>query len=244
MTATTRGDNDPALLGAARDALDRAERSFAHHGDIEETRDLAYVAERTAEVAQSAARVATAQQALRSAEEERANVRGLREGTRVPRDTVEALVYTTGVLTRERLATQEAARRAAEPIDDLQRLIPMQRSLSGGWSVTLAAPNVFDADAIVIGRSSAQLDAIAHTIVATTPDAIVTVESHADSPIGEVHDVFVARMRANAIAAYLSTRGVPHDHLRSVGLGPRHLLPGSASYDMRGLDRRIKITVE
>jgi len=244
VTATTRAD-DPALLGATRDALARAERSFAHHGDIEQTRDLAYVAERTAEVAQSAARVATAQRALRRAEEERANVQRLGEGSRVPRDTIEALIYTTGALARERLATQEAARKAVEPIDDLHRLIPMlQRSLSGGWSVTLTAPNVFDAGAIVIGRPSPQLDAIAHTIVATNPDAIVTVESHADSHIGEVHDVFVARMRANAVAAYLSTHGVPHDHLRSVGLGPRHILPGSASYDMRGLDRRIKITVE
>jgi outer membrane protein OmpA-like peptidoglycan-associated protein len=243
-TVTTRAESNPALLGAARDALDRAERSFAHHGDIEETRDLAYVADRTAEVAQSRARMAAAQQALRRVEEERANELGLQEGTRVPRDTIEALIYTTGALTRGRLVTQEATRKAAEPIDSLQRLVPMQRSLAGGWSVTLAARNVFDADGIVIGRSSAQLDAIAHTIVATNPEAIVTVESHADSPIGEVHDVFVARMRANAVAAYLSTRGVPHDHVRRIGLGPRHILPGSASYDMRGLDRRIKITVE
>lgn len=244
-TTTTSAEVDPSSLVAARNALHRAEQSFARHGDKADARAFAYIAQRKAEVAETAARIVHEEHAIREAQQEldSIGVDRLRAGKREPRDTSEALVYTAGALARERLAAQEAERRDAEVVDDLHHVAHVRRSPSGSWSVTLSAPNVFDNNAVVIGRPSPQLDAVADAIVRACPKATVTVESHADSGGGDAYDALVARIRANAVAAYLANHGVPRNHLRSVGVPPRHVMVGAADYDMHGLDCRIKITV-
>src|ERR1700722_12969446 len=47
---------DPADLLTAKETLDRAEKSLADNGDAQETKDIAYTAERRVEIAESRAR--------------------------------------------------------------------------------------------------------------------------------------------------------------------------------------------
>jgi hypothetical protein len=52
---------DPAAVHTASETLARAERSFNDHGDGQDTRDLAYVAQRRAELADAEAQVKVAE---------------------------------------------------------------------------------------------------------------------------------------------------------------------------------------
>ncbi|MCK6548217.1 OmpA family protein [Myxococcota bacterium] len=57
-------------LMTARKALDRAEESFAEHGDNPDTRDLAYIAERLAQIAEAQAELSSAIASRRATEQE------------------------------------------------------------------------------------------------------------------------------------------------------------------------------
>src|SRR5512142_1239716 len=64
----------PEQVLAAREALDRAEASWKKHGASEETRTLAYVAHRKAEIARSAGRIGVDQHNIQQAARDLAEV--------------------------------------------------------------------------------------------------------------------------------------------------------------------------
>ncbi|HEX4516041.1 MAG TPA: DUF4398 domain-containing protein [Polyangiaceae bacterium] len=233
----------PQAVLEARGALDRAETSFKKSGDTPETRTLAYVAARKAEIARSAGRIALHEREIRDAGKDLASVEeeALEDGRRLPRTTSEALAFTANALQRERVARAELDRATEEKVDELHHVARLRRTPTG-FVVTLAAPELFEGDALSDAAAS-RLDSIAVAIAQTT-GANVTIESHADtSDRGDLLDKAVAQKRADTIAAYLATHGVPRASIKPVGLPPKHVDRNAADYFIRGLDRRIEIIV-
>jgi outer membrane protein OmpA-like peptidoglycan-associated protein len=233
----------PQAVLEARGALDRAETSFKKSGDTPETRTLAYVAARKAEIARSAGRIALHEREIRDAGKDLASVEEetLEDGRRLPRTTSEALAFTANALQRERVARAELDRATEEKVDELHHVARLRRTPTG-FVVTLAAPELFEGDALSDAAAS-RLDSIAVAIAQTT-GANVTIESHADtSDRGDLLDKAVAQKRADTIAAYLATHGVPRASIKPVGLPPKHVDRNAADYFIRGLDRRIEIIV-
>ena len=236
----------PAAIQDARVALDRAEHDFRSHGDTPRVRTLAYVAARKAQTAEAAENVARDIHAESVANREIAQVNHdkLREGARLPRDTGEALVYTAGALQRAAVARAEDEQRGETSVSKLHRVASV-RVLGDGFVVKLPAPTVFgDSDKQIDDAARAKLDVIARTILEAAPDAAIRIESHADSGVwGDLYDRTIAQRRANAIADYLASCGVPRERMTAVGFAPRHLSPQAADYDFHGLERRIDIVV-
>ncbi len=233
----------PQSVLEARGALDRAEASFKKTGDTPETRTLAYVAARKAEIARSAGRIAVHERDIRDAGKELAAVQEqtLEDGRRLPRTTSEALAFTANALQRERVARADMDRATEEKIDELHHVARLKRTPTG-FIVTLSAPEMFEGDALS-DAAAARLDSIA-VAIAQQPGAAVRIESHADSEkLGDLYDKGIAQIHANTIAAYLATHGVARDNIKPVGIAPRHIDRNAADYFIRGLDRRIEIIV-
>ncbi len=236
----------PEQVLAARSALDHAEASFKEHGNNDDTRTLAYVAQRRSEIARSAARAASYERDIRQAARDLAAVEAerLQRGERLPRDTNEALAFTARELERERQAGEEARHHAEEQVDELHRVGHVKRE-GIGFTVTLSAPENFEDEATTLTDAGAsRLDAIAVAIERSAAGAPVTIESHADTANGgDAHDRLLAQKRADVIAAYLATHGVPRQRIKAVGMSPRHFDPASPDALSHGLDRRIEIIV-
>ncbi|HEY2368717.1 MAG TPA: DUF4398 domain-containing protein [Polyangiaceae bacterium] len=234
----------PQAVLEARGALDRAEASFKTNGDTPETRTLAYVAARKAEIARSAGRIAEHEREIRAAGKDLAlaEEQTLDDGRRLPRSTSEALSFTANALQRERVARAQMDRATEETIDELHHVARLKRTPTG-FMVTLSAPQMFEGDTLSDAAAS-RLDSIAVAIAKSAPGATVTIESHADTDnMGDQWDKGVAQKRADTIAAYLATHGVPRATIKPVGLPPRHVDRNAADYYIRGLDRRIEIIV-
>jgi len=234
----------PQSVLEARGALDRAEASFKTNGDTPETRTLAYIAARKAEIARSAGRIAQHERDIRAAGKELASVeeQSLEDGRRLPRTTSEALAFTANALQRERAARAEMDRATEETIDELHHVARLKRTPTG-FKVTLSAPEMFEGDTLTDAAAS-RLDSIAVAIAKSTPGSTVTIESHADTAnMGNQWDKAVAQKHADTVAAYLATHGVPRASIKPVGLPPRNVDRNAADYFIRGLDRRIEIIV-
>lgn len=234
----------PQAVLEARGALDRAEASFKANGDTPETRTLAYIAARKAEIARSAGRIAQHERDIRAAGKELASVeeQSLEDGRRLPRTTSEALAFTANALQRERAARAEMDRATEETIDELHHVARLKRTPTG-FKVTLSAPEMFEGDTLTDSAAS-RLDSIAVAIAKSTPGSLVTIESHADTAnMGIQWDKAVAQKRADTVAAYLATHGVQRANIKPVGLPPRNVDRNAADYFIRGLDRRIEIIV-
>jgi outer membrane protein OmpA-like peptidoglycan-associated protein len=240
---TTSAVIDPLPLVDARTALDRAEKSYKRRGDNEVTRTFAYVAERKAEIAQSAGRIIAEERATKQADKDIAVIDDdpLRTGQRLPATTSEALVYTAGALARDRAVVRSEQREEGEIVDNLHHVGHM-RDEPGGFDVMLPAPRLFDGDATVLRGPVSELDTIAFAILRAAPHHNVTVESRADTPNGpDAYDRHIAQLRADAVAAYLAERGVDKTRIHAVGLPPQHWDPEAAS--LHGLERRIEVRV-
>jgi outer membrane protein OmpA-like peptidoglycan-associated protein len=233
----------PQAVLEARGALDRAEASFKESGDTPETRTLAYIAARKAEIARAAGRNAQHERDIRAAGKELASVeeQSLEDGHRLPRTTSEALAFTANALQRERIARAEVDRATEESIDELHHVARLKRTATG-FMVTMSAPEMFEGQTLS-DTAASHLDSIA-VAIAKQPGATVAIESHADSAdMGDAYDKGLAQIRANTIAAYLATHGVPRESIQAKGLPPKHIDRNAADYFIRGLDHRIQIIV-
>lgn len=238
----------PEQVLAARNALDRAEASWKKHGNSEDTRTLAYIAHRKAEIARSAGRIGAEEHSIQEAAHELGSVEAdqLKRGARLPRDTGEALAFTANELQRERISRVESEQKAEEKVDDLHHVGRVRRTPSG-FIVTLSAPENFtdgDESTTLSDAAASRLDAIAVAIERNAPGALVTIESRADTANrGDAADRAIAQKRADVIAAYLATHGVPRERIKPVGLPPFHYDKSSPEYWTHGLERRVDIIV-
>lgn len=106
----------PADLHVARQALDRAEHSFKKDSDSYKTRDLAYVAQRKAELAEARASITTDQKTQVRANADYRATQGTMaaEAKQDLSEARQALAASEGERTAERLSAEREARAVAE----------------------------------------------------------------------------------------------------------------------------------
>ena len=114
----------PAELHVAKQSLDVAERAFADDGDSPSTKDFAYIAMRKAQLAEASARAALAVKERDAADREAQNVQAsqLSDARSQLSTTKSSLEKTQEQLAREKAAREEAEKKAALAMADLQRL--------------------------------------------------------------------------------------------------------------------------
>jgi outer membrane protein OmpA-like peptidoglycan-associated protein len=241
----------PVQLEEARQALVKADAAFEDEGDAPETRYLAYVAERRAEVAKSSAQTEAARRAkIRSEEELQALQQGIQEATE------SKLAKTKEQLERERRDKQELskdmeaerkARLAAEQklsaaLASLEKIAQVKEE-QRGVVITLSGSVLF-----ATGKS--ELLPIAQDRLGDVAKAVkdqgykrIIVEGHTDSVGSASANLELSRRRAEAVRSFLVSRGIESNKIEAVGIGKDRPVAENSTPEGRANNRRVELVV-
>ena len=244
----------PVPLHEARKALDNAERAYADDAESARTRDLGYVAERKAQLAESQGNAAGA---LRSREQGQADLAAL--GAHELAATKAGLQNAQGQLTRtqdalnmtaEQLANEKAAREAAEKrARDAMDKLALAAALAikeepRGTVILLPGAVLFASNKSELLETAKQkLDAVAEALK-NQDDRKIVVEGHTDSQGTEQSNVELAQRRAQSVSDYLISRGVKADAISASGIGQGRPIADNKSAEGRANNRRVEIVIQ
>ena len=255
----------PAELHKAHEALGQAEQSFASDPDSFRTRDLAYVAERKAQMAEALANIAVedankkqasrdldalqsgiVQQSQRELSRSRAQ---LADTQRQAAETRAALAaeQAEGHETEEHLALEKQARldaekRAADAQDALAKLASVKRE-PRGLVITLTGSVLFGSgQSALLPESRNRLDQVA-TALLTTKERNLVVEGHTDARGSESYNFDLSQRRAEAVRSFLIQSGYQPDKILARGMGKSHPIADNSTPEGRANNRRVEIIV-
>jgi outer membrane protein OmpA-like peptidoglycan-associated protein len=244
---------DPADLHSAGESLDAAERSFVQNGAGLETVDLAYVADRRAEIAEARGRTIqsaqeqqqtlgmmhdaqTAQVRLTSAELGRANAQIVLQG--------QALQDQNRQLQTERERRGDADRRAAQAAADLAAFASV-KSETRGLVITLSGSVLFASDrSDLLPSAQAKLNDVAAALTKQDAESKIVVEGHTDSQGDASYNQALSQRRAQSVRDYLVSRGMAGDRVTAQGFGLTRPIADNASPEGRANNRRVEIVVQ
>jgi outer membrane protein OmpA-like peptidoglycan-associated protein len=241
----------PAELLSAQQALDRAEKSFSESADSDRTRDLAYIAERRAEVAATHGTLAATTAERERSAQELTQLQAARH-----EETKQKLSETRAELAGERialankdqqLADEKHARHAAErqaraALASLQAIAVVKEE-QRGTVITLNGAVLFaTGQSTLLPIAADRLREVAKALK-ETPRGAVTVEGHTDSVGSPAANEELSRRRAESVRAFLLTEGVDADRVRAVGLGQSRPIADNKSPEGRANNRRVEIVV-
>ncbi len=229
----------PAQLHTANNALQRAQKSFEENGDDERTRDLAYVAMRSAERAEVEAKVKRNDEALAKLEATKTQSEG-RELDMLRGQSQQQ---------QAQLSSAQAARaaseaRATQASADLAR-IAMVKQEPRGMVITLSGGVLFTSGkAELLPAAQAKLGEVARSLTQQATDSVILVEGHTDRQGSESFNLELSARRAEAVRNYLTQHGVASDRVRSEGLGFSRPLGDNRTAEGRANNRRVEIVVQ
>jgi outer membrane protein OmpA-like peptidoglycan-associated protein len=87
------------------------------------------------------------------------------------------------------------------------------------------------------------LDEVAHTLVTHPEMAKVRIEGHTDSQGDDAKNQTLSQARANAVSAYLTSKGVAAARLEAVGFGETRPLREERTDTDRATNRRVEFFV-
>jgi outer membrane protein OmpA-like peptidoglycan-associated protein len=234
----------PAELHKAQAALDQAEQAFRDDPDGPRTRDLAYVAERKAEMAR-----VLADQALAEKRRSEATDAYRVEQTRAQQSTRAELVQTRAELAESRRDADEMKRKSTEAEQRSQELSDRLAQLAAkeeerGTVITLSGSVLFASNQTrLLPSAEKRLDEVAEAL-RDAPDRNVLVEGHTDGRGTDAYNEALSQARADAVRAYLVDRGVAAERIRSAGMGKRAPAADNATAEGRANNRRVEIVIE
>src|SRR3982751_829481 len=200
----------PADLRKATLALDQAERAFADEKNLPKTVDLAYIAERTAQIAE--ARREEAQQAQQIGIERTARVAAEQKAD-ASEQRAEASEQKAGASDEKAAASEQRADQANDALAKLSA-----KPDGRGMVITLAGNVLFRSNgAHLLPAAMRRLDEVASVLAAQEQN--VVVEGFTDSKGSPWSNVDLSRRRAEAVRTYLVSRGCPRDRIVARGLG-------------------------
>ncbi len=203
----------PAELHKAKEALSKAEHSAADEPSSPRTRDLSYVAERSAQMAEVTASILS----------ERAKV------SQAGRDTQ---AIQGEIIHRAKMGMNEAlAKLAAVKVE------------KRGLVITLSGSVLFPSNnASLLPSAKTRLDEIADALL-EAKDRTLIVEGHADSQGSHRLNQALSQRRAEVVRSHLISRGYPAQNIEAHGIGKDRPIANNASAEGRANNRRVEIVV-
>jgi outer membrane protein OmpA-like peptidoglycan-associated protein len=235
----------PAQLDTAKQALDRAEKSFEDDGADTPTPDLAYVAQRKAEIAEASGAKAAAERDAEGADKQfkEAQLEGLDKAKSDLSKERQQGEKTKAELEAAHKARIEAEKKAAAAMASLAEVAKVKEE-SRGIVITLSGSVLFATgkyELLPIARE--KLDEVAKALSDQGYKSML-VEGHTDS-IGKASDNDTLSLkRAESVRSYLVSRGIQSDKIRAVGLGSSRSISDNSTPDGRANNRRVEIIVE
>jgi outer membrane protein OmpA-like peptidoglycan-associated protein len=241
----------PADIHKASEALARAEESFAEDSDSYRTRDLAYVAQRKAEMAVVKASIASEQKkqgasdaALVSTQTDLLKTR--EQDLDRTRSALAASQQSNQLaakdLLAEKNARQESDAKAAAAQAALAKLASIKEE-ARGTVITLSGSVLFRSnESTLMPGASTRLDQVIAAF-ADTNDRNVMVEGYADSQGTDSYNLALSQRRADAVRTYLVEHGYPTDRVLARGMGEERPIADNATSEGRANNRRVEIVL-
>jgi len=244
---------DPADLHSASESLALAEQSFARDGDTQGTRDLAYIADRRAQIAEARGDATqsgqeqqqtlgqmhaseTAQLAATSGQLGHANMQLVLQG--------QALQNQDQVLAVEHQRREEAEKRAAKAAADLAAFASVKQE-ARGVVITLSGSVLFVSNkSDLLPGAQLKLNEVADALTQQDSESKIVVEGHTDSQGGAPYNQDLSQRRAQSVRDYLLTRGIASDRLTAQGFGLTRPIADNATAEGRANNRRVEIVVQ
>lgn len=235
----------PAELHKAQAALAIAEKSFLDEPNSFRTRDLSYVADRKAKMAEALATTAAG-----NAVTAKANKDYQATQSEIVKNTKEDLAASerSGVLKAEQLAAEQkvrldAEKRAADAQEALAKLAAVKEE-ARGLVITLSGSVLFaSSKSELLPAAQSRLNQVAEALL-TTKERKLTVEGHTDSRGSSSYNQVLSQQRADAVRSYIISRGYPADMIQSQGIGKDRPVADNASAEGRANNRRVEIIVD
>lgn len=227
----------PDELHKAHVALGMAEKSFLNEPNSFVTRDLAYIADRKAKIAEG-----LANSAADKASTETANENYQKAQTEILRNTKEDLAASEKEtkLKAGELAAEQRARYEAE--DALAKLEAKEEER--GLVITLSGSVLFASnESALLPSAQNKLNEVVAALLATK-ERKLTIEGHTDSQGTSSYNKDLGLRRADAVRSYFISRGFPGDLIYSQGIGEDRPVADNASAEGRANNRRVEIIVE
>lgn len=114
-----------------------------------------------------------------------------------------------------------------------------------GQSILVNLPNgvTFAVDSTTITPTfQGTLDQIAASLT-KYPNSLVDVMGHTDSTGSDAYNLDLSRRRAEAVANYLTLRGVSRARIATTGYGEQYPVADNATEEGRALNRRVEIRI-
>jgi outer membrane protein OmpA-like peptidoglycan-associated protein len=244
----------PDQLHEAKVALDRAERSYADDPDAQKTRDLAYVAERRAEIAEVQARDAKAAQDKAQADQDlqrftQSQLSQTRQQLNVTGKELagaeQRLAGTQEQLATERQARTDADKRAKDALDKLVAASAAAiKEEPRGTVITIPSGVLFTSGkSMLLPGAQAKLMAVAEAL-RDQEDRKIIVEGHTDSTGSDATNQELSMARAQSVRDLLTSHGVPADRITAQGFGSSRPVADNKSPEGRANNRRVEIIVQ
>jgi outer membrane protein OmpA-like peptidoglycan-associated protein len=243
----------PDQVHEAKVALDKAEQSHADAPSDQKSRDLAYVADRKARLAEANAADAQAQSQKGQADKDvqTATVGQLAQARTQLAATGQALATTGQALagTKEQLEAEKKARadadkRAKDAMDRLALSIGTVKQEARGMVITLSGSVLFASNKDqLLPAAQERLVQVAEALK-TQDDHKIVVEGHTDSQGNEGANQSLSERRAQAVVSFLTSKGVPPEQIRAQGLGQGRPIADNKSAEGRANNRRVEIIVQ
>jgi outer membrane protein OmpA-like peptidoglycan-associated protein len=246
----------PADLHKARISLDKAEAAFSN--DASDQRDLAYVAQRRAQLAEVLANRAAHADVRANAE---AKLASDKDANRV--QTKEELERTRSSLANAQHDAADQKQRAADSdshaadadmraADADRRLKSMQLELAKwaavkqeprGVVITLSGSVLFASDkSTLLPEARTRLGQVAAALLETKERHLV-VEGFTDSQGKDAYNLDLSQRRADAVRTYLVSNGYPPDLIVAHGAGKTMPIADNATAEGRANNRRVEIII-
>jgi outer membrane protein OmpA-like peptidoglycan-associated protein len=235
----------PAELHKAQEALAIAEKSFLDEPQSFRTRDLAYVADRKAKMAEALATIAAG-----NATTAKANKDYQATQTEIVKNTKEDLAASerSGVLKAEQLAAEQqvridAEKRAADAQAELAKLAAVKEE-ARGLVITLSGSVLFaSSKSELLPAAQSRLNQVAEALMATK-ERKLTVEGHTDSQGSSSYNQVLSQQRADAVRSYIISRGYPAELIQAQGIGKDRPVADNGNPEGRANNRRVEIIVD
>jgi outer membrane protein OmpA-like peptidoglycan-associated protein len=225
-----------AQLETAKQALQDANTAF-EEGDDDKVADLAYVAERKAQLAEAAGELeqankdraaAIASKATAQEDYQRLTEKELRTSRRAIEEEKQ-----------KRKAAEERAKAAMASLEEMGKV----KEESRGTVITLDGSVLFTSGKYdLLPIASQKLTDIAHAL-ADQGYKKITVEGHTDSRGSESTNRMLSENRAMAVRSLLVSQGIEPDKITAIGLGESRPIADNNTPEGRANNRRVEIIV-
>ena len=223
-------DLAPAQLDSAKVSLAGAERTFEEDGASQATKDLAYVAQRRAEIA-------AAEGGREKAERKRAAADKDFKTTQI-----EGLQKTKEQLAAEKAARADAEKKAAAAMSSLAEIAKVKEE-SRGVVITLSGSVLFaTGQSNLLAIAKEKLDQVAAALANQGFKSIV-VQGYTDSRGNAAENEKLSLKRAQSVRDHLVSKGLPSEKVTAEGLGASKPVADNNTADGRAENRRVEIVV-